>query len=83
MRTRSLPSGLIGVVVLTLATCGVGSLAADEPASFTLKNGLRVRLVPPKGEERVWADPQGPGSIRATSTPINNWRRARITWRKS
>jgi hypothetical protein len=83
MRTRSLPFGLMGVVVLTLATCGAESPAADEPTSFTLENGLRVRLVPPKGEERVWADPQGPGSIRATSTPINNWRRARITWRKS
>jgi secreted Zn-dependent insulinase-like peptidase len=54
MRTRSLPFGLMGVVVLTLATCGAEAPAADEPTSFSLENGLRVRLVPLEGEERVF-----------------------------
>jgi hypothetical protein len=54
MRTRSLPFGLMGVVVLTLATCGVGTRAADQPASFTLENGLRVRMVPLEGEGKLF-----------------------------
>src|SRR3954470_6004711 len=53
MRPRSFCFGSFAVTMLMLAFGGCLAIAADEPSGFVLDNGLKVRLVPLRGEKKV------------------------------
>src|SRR3954471_15999250 len=53
MRSRSLCFGSFAVTMLMLAVGGGRACAADEPPGFVLESGLKVCLVPLRGERKV------------------------------
>src|SRR3954468_21349871 len=53
MRSRTLRFRPLTAAMLMLAVGGGRACAADEPSGFVLDNGLKVRLVPLRGEKKV------------------------------
>ena len=53
MRSRSRCFSLVAATMLMLAGAGGRTCADDEPSGFVLEGGLKVRLIPLRGEKKV------------------------------